>query len=139
MASTRRDVPVRTRMLRAMSVVLVAATAGAVALGGPVGEEVVHGSAQFAREGNLTTITAADKTIVNYQSFDIARPETVRFIQPSRVPSPASSTASRARRRPRSTAPSGPTASSTSSTPRACGSARAPWWTSGRSSRRQGR
>ncbi len=82
MGSRRRDVPVRTPILRAMSVVLVAATAGAVALGGPVGEEVVHGSAQFAREGNLTTIHAADKTIIHYQSFDIARPETVRFVQP---------------------------------------------------------
>ncbi|MFW6161560.1 MAG: filamentous hemagglutinin N-terminal domain-containing protein, partial [Planctomycetota bacterium] len=54
-------------------------------LAGPVGEEVVHGTAHFTREGNLTTIEASHNAIVHYQSFNVARPETVRFVQPSEL------------------------------------------------------
>ncbi|MFC1805607.1 filamentous hemagglutinin N-terminal domain-containing protein [Planctomycetota bacterium] len=64
---------------------LLAMAIVSVAVAGPVGEEVVHGTAQFAREGNLTTITAGDKAIINYSSFDVARSETVRFIQPGEL------------------------------------------------------
>ncbi len=49
---------------------------------GPEGQQVVAGSATFARNGALTTITAANKTIINYSGFNIAGHETVRFIQP---------------------------------------------------------
>jgi filamentous hemagglutinin family protein len=49
---------------------------------GPDGQQVVAGNATFARQGNLTTITAANNTIINYNSFNIAVHETVRFIQP---------------------------------------------------------
>ncbi|MBX3366323.1 MAG: filamentous hemagglutinin N-terminal domain-containing protein [Phycisphaeraceae bacterium] len=49
---------------------------------GPEGQQVVAGSASFARNGAVTTITAANKTIINYTGFNIARHETVRFIQP---------------------------------------------------------
>ena len=48
----------------------------------PTGEQVVAGSASFVRDGALTQITAADNTIINYQSFDIGALETVQFIQP---------------------------------------------------------
>jgi len=55
---------------------------GGAALAGIEGAAVVHGSAQFERSGNYTAIQASDKAIINYRSFDIARPETVEFIQP---------------------------------------------------------
>ncbi|MHB1155927.1 MAG: two-partner secretion domain-containing protein [Phycisphaerales bacterium] len=48
----------------------------------PTGESVQAGSADFARSGNLTQITASNGAIINYQSFNIGAAETVRFIQP---------------------------------------------------------
>ncbi|MHC4558146.1 MAG: two-partner secretion domain-containing protein, partial [Planctomycetota bacterium] len=54
-----------------------------VAMAGPEGAQVVNGQASFQQSGNNTAITASDKAIINYSSFDIARPETVQFIQPS--------------------------------------------------------
>ncbi|MFN0011166.1 MAG: filamentous hemagglutinin N-terminal domain-containing protein [Phycisphaerales bacterium] len=54
----------------------------APAWAGPEGETVVSGSASFVRDGANTAITAANNTIINYQSFDIARHESVRFVQP---------------------------------------------------------
>ncbi|RMH13041.1 MAG: filamentous hemagglutinin N-terminal domain-containing protein, partial [Planctomycetota bacterium] len=53
------------------------------ALAGPEGEQVVHGSAQFTRQGNLTTITTSHRAIINYSSFDLASWESVRFLQPN--------------------------------------------------------
>src|SRR5690606_34626014 len=55
----------------------------APALAGPEGENVVAGSAQFARQGDLTVIHAADRTIIDYASFNIAQHESVQFVQPS--------------------------------------------------------
>ncbi len=49
---------------------------------GPDNPQVVRGSANFQRLGNLTTITVTDNAIINYRQFNIAGPETVRFIQP---------------------------------------------------------
>ena len=49
---------------------------------GPEGAQVVNGKVSIQRNANNTTITASDKAIINYSSFDIARPETVQFIQP---------------------------------------------------------
>jgi len=49
---------------------------------GPEGAQVVNGKVSIQRSANNTTITASDKAIINYSSFDIARPETVQFIQP---------------------------------------------------------
>src|SRR5687768_666764 len=53
------------------------------ALARPEGQHVVAGSAQFHQQGALTTIHAANNTIINYTSFNIGRHETVRFVQPS--------------------------------------------------------
>ncbi|MCK5306963.1 MAG: filamentous hemagglutinin N-terminal domain-containing protein, partial [Candidatus Omnitrophica bacterium] len=54
------------------------------ALALPEGEEVVSGSAEFSRpDDNTVNITTSDKAIINYETFNIAQPETVRFIQPS--------------------------------------------------------
>jgi len=55
---------------------------GAAASAGPEGAAVVQGTAQFDQSGNYTAIRVSDKAIINYTSFDIARPETVEFIQP---------------------------------------------------------
>jgi filamentous hemagglutinin family protein len=53
-----------------------------VAPAGPEGAQVVHGQVSFEQSGLNTVITASDKSIVNYSSFNIARPETVEFVQP---------------------------------------------------------
>lgn len=60
----------------------IVATFALPAWAGPEGQQVVAGSATFARNGAVTTITAANKTIINYTGFNIAGHETVRFIQP---------------------------------------------------------
>src|SRR5262245_54171160 len=47
----------------------------------PEGEQVVAGQASFDRShAGTLKVTAADKAIINYNSFSIAQPETVRFI-----------------------------------------------------------
>ncbi len=53
-----------------------------IAWAGPEGAQVINGTASFQRSAQNTTITVSDKAIINYSSFDIARPETVQFIQP---------------------------------------------------------
>jgi len=54
-----------------------------VVLAGPEGAQVVNGQVLFQQSGYNTTITASDRSIINYSSFDIACPEIVEFIQPS--------------------------------------------------------
>src|ERR1051325_10000899 len=49
---------------------------------GPVGATVVAGQATIGQQGNLTTVQAANNSIINYRSFDILAHETVQFIQP---------------------------------------------------------
>lgn len=50
----------------------------------PQGETVVSGEVYFDRSGEHSLqVTAADKAIINYDSFSIASTEAVRFIQPS--------------------------------------------------------
>ncbi len=53
-----------------------------VARAGPEGAQVVNGQVLFEQSGNSTVIMASDKAIINYSSFDIARPEIVEFVQP---------------------------------------------------------
>ncbi|MCJ7729154.1 MAG: filamentous hemagglutinin N-terminal domain-containing protein, partial [Sedimentisphaerales bacterium] len=54
-----------------------------VVLAGPQGAQVVNGEVTIQQSGLNTNITASDRSIINYSSFDIARPEIVEFIQPS--------------------------------------------------------
>ena len=64
--------------------------AGALLLGGystalaaPQGGTVAAGSATISQNGTLTTINqASQKAIINWNSFNIAKGETVRFNQP---------------------------------------------------------
>jgi filamentous hemagglutinin family protein len=51
-------------------------------IAGPEGAQVVNGQVSIQQSGSNTAITASDKAIINYSSFDITQPETVRFIQP---------------------------------------------------------
>jgi len=53
-----------------------------IALAGPEGAQVIHGQVSLQQNGLNTTIHASDRSIINYTSFDIARPEVVEFIQP---------------------------------------------------------
>ncbi len=55
---------------------------GTAVWAGPEGATVVHGTATFQQSGSYTAIQASDKAIINYRSFDVARPETVQFLQP---------------------------------------------------------
>ncbi len=43
---------------------------------------IEHGAATFATHGPLTTITAANQTIIDYSRFNIPNGDTVRFVQP---------------------------------------------------------
>ena len=53
------------------------------ALAGPEGIQVVNGDVSFSHSGNTTSIVASDMSIINYSSFDIAKPEIVEFVQPN--------------------------------------------------------
>ncbi len=50
----------------------------------PRGTRVTRGWANVHRDGNTTVIRTGKRTILDHESFDIARNETVRFIQPNR-------------------------------------------------------
>ncbi|MBM3198360.1 MAG: filamentous hemagglutinin N-terminal domain-containing protein, partial [Chlamydiae bacterium] len=55
----------------------------AVAFSLPQGEQVVHGEAVFTPgEGGALEVSVSDKAIINYDSFNIAELERVRFVQP---------------------------------------------------------
>ena len=53
--------------------------AGASGLQGP---QVAAGAASIVQAGKATSITAADKTIINWRGFNISLDELVKFIQP---------------------------------------------------------
>src|SRR5262245_50673922 len=59
------------------------ALAASAVLAGPEGAQVARGDVRITRNGAETVIRAGNNSIINYRSFDIARHETVRFIQPS--------------------------------------------------------
>jgi filamentous hemagglutinin family protein len=62
----------------------MAMPAAIVHAGGPIQvANVAAGTAAFAQAGHVTTITAANNTIINYQRFDIPHGNTVDFVQPS--------------------------------------------------------
>jgi filamentous hemagglutinin family protein len=69
------------RILPALA--LLPALLGGGALATPKGAQVVSGNVQIVQSGNLTTITASNLSIIQYLSFNIAKQETVQFVQPS--------------------------------------------------------
>jgi filamentous hemagglutinin family protein len=48
----------------------------------PQGEDVKAGNVLFSKEGTMLHVTASDSAVIEYDSFNIAKGETVRFIQP---------------------------------------------------------
>ncbi|MGA2440833.1 MAG: filamentous hemagglutinin N-terminal domain-containing protein, partial [Tepidisphaeraceae bacterium] len=63
--------------------VLSSAILAAYAEAAPHGAAVVSGTATISTSGSLTKIVAGNNSIISYSSFDIARGETVQFVQPS--------------------------------------------------------
>lgn len=61
----------------------VAAVLSAPTFALPTAPAVVGGQAGFAQQGNLLTVTNSNGAMINWQSFNIAARETVRFEQPS--------------------------------------------------------
>lgn len=68
-------------LMLAGPVVTVLCVAALPAAAGPRGERVVRGEASFNRQGRNTTITASDRAIIEYDSFNIGRRQSVEFIQ----------------------------------------------------------
>ena len=72
---------------RAVEMLIAAATIALPVVakaGGPIQvANVAAGTAAFSQAGSVTTITAANNTIINYQKFGIPQGNTVNFIQPS--------------------------------------------------------
>lgn len=81
---TRHDCPAVRRPARgALSISpLLSVLCGPLALAGPDGPRVVHGSASFSRSGATTVIHTSHTAVINYNAFGIAPHETVRFVQP---------------------------------------------------------
>ncbi|NQT86469.1 filamentous hemagglutinin N-terminal domain-containing protein, partial [bacterium] len=67
----------------ALCAALLTLQVGSVAWGAPSGATVVRGKVKITQKGNKTIIRASNKSIITYDSFNIAKGETVRFIQPS--------------------------------------------------------
>ena len=65
-----------------MVLMLSCVTGNFSALALPQGEQVEAGSASFSHSGDTLNINAADSTVINFNSFNIAEHETVNFIQP---------------------------------------------------------
>lgn len=64
-----------------MAFMITALYTGAFAL--PTGWEVIEGNATFEVSDNVLTITStADKTVINYISFNLSSGETINFIMP---------------------------------------------------------
>lgn len=61
---------------------VIAGLTSVPALAGPQGENVTHGKARFQRNGAHTKITTSNKAIINYDSFNLSKGESVRFVQP---------------------------------------------------------
>lgn len=62
---------------------VVASTLASMAAANPVGGTVIAGTATMQQVGNILQITAADKTIINWQGFSIGKDEVTQFLQPS--------------------------------------------------------
>ena len=82
MPTVRRPHSLPSRLLASLLSGLTLTALTPAAFAGPSGEQVVHGSASFSRDGSTTTIVAGDRAIIQYGSFDILANETVQFVQP---------------------------------------------------------
>jgi filamentous hemagglutinin family protein len=67
------------RFLLLVSVLLLGLSLSA----NPVGPKVVQGTASITSSGSLLTIQTSDRTLINWNSFNIAAGEITTFVQPS--------------------------------------------------------
>src|SRR5437870_2055919 len=73
----------RAKLTLAASLTALSIVHGAYGAGkGIQVDKVSRGSAQFQFNGPLTTIRAADRTVINYRFFNIDPGQTIQFIQP---------------------------------------------------------
>ena len=71
---------ISARIIQFIPLLLISTSLNAL----PVKREVAAGRAEFqSPDAQTLTIKASDKTIINYQKFDIEKGEHVRFVQPS--------------------------------------------------------
>ncbi|WP_428388964.1 filamentous hemagglutinin N-terminal domain-containing protein [Mucisphaera sp.] len=74
---------VSRRVPFAVAMAVAAGVGGSEAVASPEVNQVVAGNVSVAQQGALTEITASNNSIINYNSFNIAVDETVRFVQPN--------------------------------------------------------
>ena len=80
-----RRATARRRVVQVVSVasaVAIAFTPITPVLAAPQGAEVVRGQASVQQDGSNTTIHAGRDAIIEYQQFNVAADESVRFVQP---------------------------------------------------------
>jgi filamentous hemagglutinin family protein len=80
MVKTRARFALRPTLI---SVAVASCFAAGTALANPTGHNVVRGTADIHRVGNLLQITNSPNAIINWQSFSIGANEITRFIQQS--------------------------------------------------------
>ncbi|WP_319239374.1 filamentous hemagglutinin N-terminal domain-containing protein [uncultured Propionivibrio sp.] len=68
---------------RAIVLAVAGCFSAGLSLANPVGPSVVSGSATFATQGNVLTVTNSAGAVINWQGFSIGASEVTRFIQPS--------------------------------------------------------
>jgi len=68
---------------RAIVLAVAGCFSAGLSLANPVGPSVVSGSATFATQGNVLTVTNSAGAVINWQGFSIGSSEVTRFIQPS--------------------------------------------------------
>ena len=74
----------RRRISAALTIAAALAVGSSLHAAAPIIPTAIeHGAATFATHGPLTTITAANRTIIDYSRFNIPNGDTVRFIQPN--------------------------------------------------------
>ncbi len=75
--------PVRRSISTAVALAAALAVGASIQAAAPIVPTAIeHGAATFATHGPLTTITAANQTIIDYSRFNIPNGDTVRFVQP---------------------------------------------------------
>jgi filamentous hemagglutinin family protein len=78
------DTPKKRTLALAISMVLGSLAAPRAVLAGPEGGQVVAGAGSITQSGASTVITqSSDRLAINWQSFNVAQNENVRFDQPS--------------------------------------------------------
>jgi fibronectin-binding autotransporter adhesin len=70
------------RLIGGLAPTLALALITTNAVAGPEGAQVANGNVSIQKQGDKTVIHASNNAIINYKNFDIAKNETVQFVQP---------------------------------------------------------